>query len=869
MAGPSENLRNQQALNEELDKTYSKYREQRSLLEELNASLGKKVNKVRDSRDAMDSLIKITTKLAQQEDQLVRLSDKELDNLSAKAQFQINELQDSAKILAQKKIGYGFDGMINDATVDRLKFLGKINEEEEELLRAAANNFDIQRDTVQFVAEEVEIRKESNRLMGVAGGLISGLNAVAGKFASAFKLDQVQKDMEKLADEIARGEKAGNRLTVLGAGLKSAFSGLTATITDPTVVLGAIFKGFAKVEAQQQEFRRITGQNADAYRGLNGSLTTTSQYLKGMVTLTKELGVNANVAFDSKTVTTVTELVEEMGMAGKEAAKLAQLSKVSGTNLKDNLKGIEGTFKGFVKTNGVALNYGDILNDVGGVSDEIAVSLGNNPQAIASAAMEARKLGLSLQQVDAIAGNLLNFEQSISNELEAELLTGTALNLEKARELALTNDLEGLSKEIGKNSEINAAFSSGNRIQQEAVAKAMGMTRNDMASMILKQKTIGGLSVEQAAAAADISLEEAKRLTTQQQITESLDKMSQALAPILSGVASLLSNSFVLYTTMGALSVLYVSKMIPQVGTLIAKYASLGAIKLVNIIRTWAGVAATTAQTAANTGLATSQTALGTTGAAAGGGMAAAGAGLGAFGAAAAPAIPVILAIGAALLMASPAIYAFSFVIEALGNIIVGVFQSLPPIITAIADGFTKFLGAITFEKAAALPLVGLGLVSLAAGVIAMAVATPFLPLAALGIWALGYAIDPLADSMAKLAPNIESLGSSLSTLSGVAPQLFGVAAGLGAISAGLTSMAITGLLALPIIGALTTLGTVSNTLGSMFGGEGESPKEDKGMEKVNSNLEKLIALVEAGGDVYIDGSKVGKTLQLSSSKMG
>jgi hypothetical protein len=163
--------------------------------------------------------------------------------------------------------------------------------------------------------------------------------------------------------------------------------------------------------------------------------------------------------------------------------------------------------------------------------------------------------------------------------------------------------------------------------------------------------------------------------------------------------------------------------------TQLVKYIALGAAKLIDTIRTWAGVGATFAQAGANATLSTSQTILGTTGAAAGGGMAAAGAGLGAFGAAAVPAIPIILAIGAALLMASPAIYAFSFVIEALGKVIVGVMSAIPPIITAIADGFVAFLGAITMEKAATLPLVGLGLMALAGGVVALAAVSPFLPL--------------------------------------------------------------------------------------------------------------------------------------------
>ena len=95
------------------------------------------------------------------------------------------------------------------------------------------------------------------------------------------------------------------------------------------------------------------------------------------------------------------------------------------------------------------------------------------------------------------------------------------------------------------------------------------------------------------------------------------------------------------------------------------------------------------------------------------------------------------------------------------------------------------------------------------------------------------------------------------------------VAGGLEAISDGLRSMAFNGLLALPVIGALTALGTVSGALGSIFGG-GESESKDEGsMKAVEEKLDQLIAIVSAGGDVYIDGSKVGKTIQLSSSKMG
>jgi spore maturation protein SpmB len=38
-------------------------------------------------------------------------------------------------------------------------------------------------------------------------------------------------------------------------------------------------------------------------------------------------------------------------------------------------------------------------------------------------------------------------------------------------------------------------------------------------------------------------------------------------------------------------------------------------------------------------------------------------------------------------------------------------------------------------------------------------------------------------------------------------------------------------------------------------------------MVKMNAKIRKLIAVVEAGGDVFIDGAKVGKTIALAILK--
>ena len=58
----------------------------------------------------------------------------------------------------------------------------------------------------------------------------------------------------------------------------------------------------------------------------------------------------------------------------------------------------------------------------------------------------------------ATAGALLNFEQSINAELEAELLTGKQLNLERARAAALNNDMATLAEELKKQNVDLASF---------------------------------------------------------------------------------------------------------------------------------------------------------------------------------------------------------------------------------------------------------------------------------------------------------------------------------------------------------------------------------------------------------------------------
>jgi len=153
-----------------------------------------------------------------------------------------------------------------------------------------------------------------------------------------------------------------------------------------------------------------------------------------------------------------------------------------------------GQAKALNLANKTAINEKALLESIAKTSKGILISFAGQPRKLAEAAYEAKKVGLNLEEVKGIQDSLLNVESSIAAEFEAEVLTGKQLNLERARYYALTNNIAGLAKELGAQGITQAKFGNMNVIQQEAVAKAMGMSRDQMAGMLMEQAAISKLS---------------------------------------------------------------------------------------------------------------------------------------------------------------------------------------------------------------------------------------------------------------------------------------------------------------------------------------------------------------------------------------
>ena len=545
----------------------------RDTLESINSELGKKINRVRDARNGYTQLTSIAQKLQGQEEGRVRLSDKELDNLVTKANEQKEEIKRAAEKLAiENSLSTLGGGQLENAIQRRLE-QGIINNEEAALLRARAAGFEIESDTIKEVKNQVKERKESNRLLGVSGNILKGLNSIAGEFGKAFKLDEVQEDMEKLADEIARGEKSGNRMTVFVKGLQSAGKNLLSTLTDPATIITGLVKGFKEVDKAAVEFQRMTGEDMNSYAtsidSANTHFITTADYIKTASALTKELGVNATAMFKPEDILEASEMVHAMGMSVDQANQMAKISKINGGNLKAQSEAIVAGVNASNKQNKTAMAAGEVMKDVAEVSDSIAIIYAGYPEKLGAAATTAKSLGMNLSDVDKIADSLLNFEQSISAELEAELYTGKELNLEKARQAALNNDLETVAKELANQGITASEFGRMNRIEQEKYAKAAGLSKDQMAKMLIMEQAKTDVGKEALTDAQKQTLENLKQEEAGEKFSKSIEKIQQALAPVVGFFASMatsilgfLTYTKLIYPILGIIALSYVGKMV-------------------------------------------------------------------------------------------------------------------------------------------------------------------------------------------------------------------------------------------------------------------------------------------------------------------
>ena len=326
---------------------------------------------------------------------------------------------------------------------------------------ALVENLEGYKETLDAESKRLKVNKAVEKGMAAADKLTGGMASKANSFLKIFK-------------------KAGPVTMGIGIAIGIAVKALKFA-SDITDKLG---QSFGVIGTQSSGFKTDM-QNASVEVISLGK--STADVVEVVSQLSSEFGIGLNnaVGMSEKILDTAVAT----GLATGEATKLfGVLMSIGDKSLETAESFVESTYQLAAQNK---VNPSAVLKDMADSSELIALHGADNLDSIRNAAIQARKLGVNLKTVEKISDSLLNFQSSLTSEFEAEVLIGRNLELGRARQLALTGDMEGVTKEILKNVGSEAEFNKLNVFQRRALAKAVGMEANELAKVVRNQdKTI-------------------------------------------------------------------------------------------------------------------------------------------------------------------------------------------------------------------------------------------------------------------------------------------------------------------------------------------------------------------------------------------
>ena len=212
-----------------------------------------------------------------------------------------------------------------------------------------------------------------------------------------------------------------------------------------------------------------------------------------------------------------------MGLSAENAASLTKELVVSSDLTQTQSLDVLETVQGLAKAAGVAPKA--IFEDMAQNSDLFAQFAQDGAGGLAEAAIKAKTLGLNLSAVSSVASSLLDFETSISNEFEAQVLTGKMINLDRARGLALQGKASELLDEIVSQVGGEAELRSMNILQMESLAGAVGLSVSQLQRVVqgneasLKNPVVSKLDETNEILRAQLDTEQRQLLGQQKQDT--------------------------------------------------------------------------------------------------------------------------------------------------------------------------------------------------------------------------------------------------------------------------------------------------------------------------------------------------------------
>ena len=311
----------------------------------------------------------------------------------------------------------------------------------------------------------------------------------------------VTKAMNESMDRIKKGVEG---MSVAFKGMNRMSSGVMSSLL-PIVAILAVAGKLAQIFFKgTMETRKEFGLTFVEAASLQKTLNTTAMEFKMMGVSAEDVKAGAQGIMDNlggigqvnkENLTAFAQMNATLGISGENAGTLAVNMMAVGVSSMEAVNSQLQSVAALAQASGVA--PASVMNDVAQNSDKFAEFAKDGGDNVFKAAIGARQLGVNMATVAGSADALLDFESSINDQMEAQMLTGKMINTDRARELALSGDLAGMQKEIVSQIGSQAEFDKMNVVQRQAMAKAFGVSVQDLAKMVANQEKLNNMTEAQ------------------------------------------------------------------------------------------------------------------------------------------------------------------------------------------------------------------------------------------------------------------------------------------------------------------------------------------------------------------------------------
>jgi hypothetical protein len=444
-------------------------------------------------------------------------------------------------------------------------------------LRYSKEQLEVEKKLAKEAKKQEEDRESS---LGLSGKILKTVGNIKGLGDASAKS---QEKLNEYANEYYRiNEKFPGQWQTLGKAITLTGQSLIRGLVDPAFILsatvGLLVKGFLKfdqaVVGVQKSLAISKDQAGELVREFTtfNSLLSSADLLKSIGAIQSKLGSVGKVTKD--TAETFARLNTFVGLSEQGAAGLVTQADAFGKNASEVYKTSVGTTAEIGRQYKTNINQKAVLESVGKASAYTLIQFKGSTQALTEGVAKANALGISLETVNKSAQGLLNFQQSIEDELAAEVLSGKQLNLEQARYYALTNQQSKLMDELNGQVGTYSDFTKQTVLAQEAQAKALGMSLPELSDMLFKQEYMKNTAQEQAMTEEEIIQSRIESLTVQEKLQKAVEKLSETFANFVAGpLGTFLTDITVISGILGFMAGSQLGKLAAAFAPVIARAA--------------------------------------------------------------------------------------------------------------------------------------------------------------------------------------------------------------------------------------------------------------------------------------------------------